>query len=137
MVYGWGRLSLIAAAALLVAPSRTLANDSGGKGERIKKVPITADARSQAADIFTERCAACHGADGRGNGPAAANLKPRPIDFHSRSWQHSVSDDVIAQAIIQGGKAVGRSGEMAANPDLEDQPAVVAALVERIRKYGK
>jgi mono/diheme cytochrome c family protein len=31
--------------------------------------------------IFAERCAVCHGPDGRGNGPAAPSLIPRPRDF--------------------------------------------------------
>lgn len=31
--------------------------------------------------IFMERCAVCHGPNGRGNGPAAPSLIPRPRDF--------------------------------------------------------
>jgi mono/diheme cytochrome c family protein len=31
--------------------------------------------------IYRERCAVCHGADGRGGGPAAGLLAPRPRDF--------------------------------------------------------
>jgi mono/diheme cytochrome c family protein len=101
------------------------------------KIAINDDARSKAVDIFTERCAACHGADGHGNGPAAANLKPKPIDFHNQNWQKSVTDDSITKAIIFGGRSVGKSGQMAPNPDLENEPAIVAALVEKIRKWSK
>jgi len=101
------------------------------------KVAITEDARDKARDIFTQRCATCHGADGHGNGPAAANLKPRPIDFHSQNWQKSVTDDTMTKAIIFGGHSVGKSGQMAPNPDLENEPAIVAALVEKIRKWGR
>jgi mono/diheme cytochrome c family protein len=101
------------------------------------KVAITEDARTKARDIFTERCATCHGADGHGNGPAAANLKPRPIDFHSQNWQKSVTDDSITKAIIFGGRSVGKSGQMAPNPDLENEPEIVAALVEKIRRWGR
>jgi mono/diheme cytochrome c family protein len=101
------------------------------------KVTITDDARSKASDIFSERCAACHGTDGHGNGPAATNLKPKPIDFHSQNWQKSVSDDSITKAIIFGGRSVGKSGQMAPNPDLENEPGIVAALVEKIRKWGR
>jgi mono/diheme cytochrome c family protein len=101
------------------------------------KVAITDDARSKARDIFSERCATCHGADGHGNGPAAVNLKPKPIDFHSQNWQKSITDDTISKAIIFGGRSVGKSGQMAANPDLEDEPEIVAALVEKIRKMGQ
>jgi mono/diheme cytochrome c family protein len=101
------------------------------------KIAISEDARAQARNIFTERCATCHGTDGHGNGPAAANLKPKPIDFHSQNWQKSVTDDSISKAIVFGGRSVGKSGQMAANPDLENEPAIVAALVEKIRKWGK
>jgi mono/diheme cytochrome c family protein len=101
------------------------------------RVTITDDARAKARDIFSERCATCHGADGKGDGPAAANLKPRPIDFHSQNWQKSVTDESITKAIVFGGRAVGKSGQMAPNPDLENEPAIVAALVEKIRRWGR
>ncbi len=31
--------------------------------------------------VYAQRCAVCHGTDGRGNGPAAPSLIPRPRDF--------------------------------------------------------
>lgn len=33
------------------------------------------------ARLYTTRCVACHGVAGRGDGPAAAGLNPRPADF--------------------------------------------------------
>jgi mono/diheme cytochrome c family protein len=98
---------------------------------------ISAAARDQATQIYDERCTACHGAGGRGDGPGAAALEPRPIDFHNPNWQKSVSDDQIAKAIVKGGAAVGLSNQMASNPDLEDEPEVVKALVARVRELGK
>ncbi|MGH7879955.1 MAG: c-type cytochrome [Candidatus Binataceae bacterium] len=98
---------------------------------------ISAEARGQAAQIFDERCSACHGAEGRGDGPGAAALKPKPINFHNPNWQKSVSDDQIAKAIVKGGMAVGLSNQMAPNPDLEDEPDVVKALVARVRSLDK
>src|SRR5271166_2881096 len=32
-------------------------------------------------DIFMDRCSACHGADGKGNGPAVGSLKVAPADL--------------------------------------------------------
>ena len=32
-------------------------------------------------DIYSASCASCHGPEGRGNGPVAAALNPRPTDF--------------------------------------------------------
>jgi len=47
----------------------------------IKKVPITPVAASSGQQMFTTYCAACHGKDGRGDGPAAAALKKTPADL--------------------------------------------------------
>jgi mono/diheme cytochrome c family protein len=95
------------------------------------------DDRAAAEEIFTSRCVACHGADGRGNGPASASLRPRPVNFHDSRWQKSVSDETIAKAIVEGGAAVGKSNQMMPNPDLEDQPGTVKALIARVRGFGK
>ena len=62
-------------------------------------------------------------------------MNPKPVDFRARKWQRSVTDEKIAKAIVYGGPAVGLSSSMSANPDLETQPGVVAALVEHIRKF--
>ena len=98
---------------------------------------VSPEAREAANSIFAERCAVCHGDDGGGAGPGAANLNPKPQNFRSRKWQKSMSDQQIAMIIVNGGSSVGLSASMAANPDLEGQPDVVAALVERVRKFGK
>lgn len=100
-------------------------------------VAISAAARAQAESIYGERCVACHGDSGEGNGPGAANLNPRPKNFHNRKWQNATSDEQIARAIVHGGQSVGLSASMAPNPDLASKPDVVAALVERIRQLGK
>src|SRR5204863_4129076 len=46
--------------------------------------PPGADARPDApagARLFAQHCSQCHGPDGRGNGPAAPSMIPRPRDF--------------------------------------------------------
>jgi hypothetical protein len=97
---------------------------------------ISDASRATAASLFGDRCAVCHGPDGDGKGPGASNLNPKPVDFRNRKWQRTVTDDTIAKAIVYGGPAVGLSSSMAANPDLETQPGVVAALVEHIRSLA-
>jgi hypothetical protein len=155
MLDGSRRLAIVFAVILLFSPaanlmagniskgkSRTVLADNSGSSSgaaasalhgNTAKVGITPQARTQASEIFESRCVACHGTDGRGDGPAASNLNPKPRDFHNRKWQKSLSDATIARAIVYGGRAVGVSAQMAPNPDLEDEPAVVAALVERVR----
>jgi len=95
------------------------------------------DDHAAAEEIFTSRCVACHGADGRGNGPASGSLRPGPVNFHDADWQKATSDETIAKAIVDGGAAVGMSSQMMPNPDLEDQPGTVKELITRIRAFGK
>ena len=127
------RVAVILTVAMMLALYPRLASTAENQSDSA----VTQEARSQASDVFENRCSACHGMEGRGDGPAAANLKPKPADFHSPKWQKSITDDRIARAIVHGGGSVGVSNQMAPNPDLENQPAVVAALVEQIRKWGK
>lgn len=42
---------------------------------------------SQAKVLYTQMCAPCHGDKGRGDGPAAAALNPRPADHSSKAIQ--------------------------------------------------
>ena len=48
-----------------------------------KKSPIPADAKSIAAGkvVFTAQCLSCHGPAGKGDGPAAKDLNPKPRDL--------------------------------------------------------
>jgi mono/diheme cytochrome c family protein len=40
--------------------------------------------------LFMQNCASCHGADGAGNGPAAAGLRIKPADLtQPHLWEHS------------------------------------------------
>jgi mono/diheme cytochrome c family protein len=38
--------------------------------------------------MYRQFCAACHGADAKGNGPAASNLKTRPADLTTLAKRH-------------------------------------------------
>jgi hypothetical protein len=86
--------------------------------------------------IFSTRCATCHGPTGKGDGPAAATLNPKPRNYTDPEWQKSVSDEQIKKTIVEGGAAVGKSPLMAPNPDLKGQEVVLAALVKKIRGFA-
>lgn len=90
----------------------------------------------KAQAIFNERCAACHGTEGKGNGPASAALNPKPRNYTDGSWQASVTDAQLRKTIILGGAAVGKSPVMPGSPDLEEKPEVVEGLVKIVRKFG-
>ena len=56
--------------------------------------PIRADSASLARGkkLFKANCASCHGAKGKGDGPAGAALNPRPADLTVMAGQHPDGD---------------------------------------------
>ena len=94
---------------------------------------IPAAAKAEADTVWQQRCSTCHGPGGKGDGPAAAALTPKPRDFTSADWQKSVTDEHIEKVIVEGGQAVGLSMLMTANPDLASKPDVVKALRAHVR----
>lgn len=59
--------------------------------------------------LYLRYCAACHGADGRGDGPAALEMTPPPADL-TRS---TLSREALVRAIENGGAVSGHgSSEM-------------------------
>lgn len=52
-------------------------------------VPDTPEAIAAGAATYQARCAICHGARGRGDGPAAFTLRPRPVDLTFHVPQHA------------------------------------------------
>ena len=64
-------------------------------------------ARGQA--VYRLECAACHGADRRGDGPLSFNLKnPAPADLTNPELLMQRSDAELHKAISDGGRAAGR-----------------------------
>jgi len=92
--------------------------------------------KSQAELMFATVCVTCHGADGTGNGPAAASLSPKPRDYTDPKWQASITDDQLKETILKGGQGVGKSPMMPGQPQLAGQPEVLDGLVKIIRKFG-
>jgi mono/diheme cytochrome c family protein len=61
--------------------------------------------------LFTKHCAPCHGADGRGGGPAAAALKTRPADLTQINRQHEGKFPFLqVVAFIDGERPVAAHG---------------------------
>lgn len=92
------------------------------------------DPHMAARDLWIARCATCHGATGRGDGPAGRLIRPKPASFADAGWQGRTQDGQIEQIIVDGGPAVGRSPSMPASPDLAGAQA--KALVKLIRSFG-
>ena len=64
--------------------------------------PRTTPSLANAAALYQSHCAQCHGATGYGNGPRAASLETRPINFHDRKRQGQRSIYSLYSSITLG-----------------------------------
>ena len=120
------------AAAAVAVPA-----DAGGAPAQKQATVPGSVAAEEARAIMAQRCTLCHGLAGKGDGPAAANLSPKPANYTDAKWQDGIKDDELKRAIVGGGPSVGKSMMMPANPDLKDKPQVVDELVKIIRGFRK
>lgn len=79
------------------APPAAVADTTRGlRDQLMRHYPVALTPRGapdleRAASLYQQNCASCHGASGRGNGPAAAGLEPAPTDFHDTGRAHQRS----------------------------------------------
>jgi len=59
-------------------------------------------------------CGGCHGASGKGDGPAAAALKPKPQDHTNGKHMNGLTDKALFDIVKVGGVGVKKSPLMPA-----------------------
>lgn len=64
--------------------------------------PMQAPDLAVAANLYAAQCAGCHGASGRGDGPAAVGMMPAPIDFTDMARAAQRSPLALYEAISRG-----------------------------------
>lgn len=70
---------------------------------QIERKPIKPTPASNAAGMFDNYCAVCHGKEGKGNGPAAAALNKAPADLTRISARNGGTfPDVKVKRYIEG-----------------------------------
>jgi cytochrome c oxidase cbb3-type subunit 3 len=80
--------------------------------------PIARPASAQDAEMDTAKenyqqyCRKCHGETGKGDGPSAAVLNPKPRDFADCANMQKRSDDELLKVISEGGQSIGMSADM-------------------------
>jgi putative copper export protein/mono/diheme cytochrome c family protein len=92
----WRRFRLVALAILVLAvvlrgPSlKLLTIEAYPTSFQTSPTDFSAASIVRGQTLFTENCVACHGANGEGNGPAAASLPIKPADLTApHIWEHT------------------------------------------------
>jgi len=65
--------------------------------EKAKKNPLPADKKTieQGEKVAKVNCVSCHGPQGKGNGPAAVALNPKPADWTSKRVQDDPDGEIF------------------------------------------
>ena len=118
-VSGWAILAVFAGYAVFVGSGlfagAALAGgkDSSPGGTRVQ-VPTDGASIAAGGKLFRTYCVPCHGVSGRGDGPTAAALNPKPRNFTHPKEFKSKNDDEILAVITRGGAAAKLSPVMPA-----------------------
>ncbi|MGB8992208.1 MAG: cytochrome c [Desulfobaccales bacterium] len=78
--------------------------------------------------IYKDKCAMCHGRDGKGNGPLSSVFSPSPADFTSASFWQKTSNAKITDTIENG------HGPM---PSFELSPGQIRAVISYMTQTFK
>jgi mono/diheme cytochrome c family protein len=98
---------LVMAVAAALAASLSFADQSQSK----VVIPVNKTSATDGKQMYTNYCAPCHGADGKGNGPAASSLKAQPTDLTElQKDNHGKFPDTHIVAILQFGANVPAHG---------------------------
>lgn len=119
---------MLAMAAMLSTAGTAAADDAAAKGK----------------EVYNGKgaCAGCHGAEGKGDGPAGAALNPKPRDLSTGAFALDTDGDGkkgteadLLNVITNGAAKYGGSMFMVGRPDLSpDERTAVAKYVMTLKK---
>jgi mono/diheme cytochrome c family protein len=106
---------------------RTLMMTAAALAFAVPTTAVAGDAEAGQAS-YMANCASCHGPEGRGDGPVAMALDPKPRDFAVAEFKYDTDGDGetgtdadITAIIQQGAAAFGGNVMMAPLPHLSDE----------------
>jgi len=140
MIHKAPRSIFLLLALLFLAAMQTMAQE---KDKTVQKAPIQQTSPASGREMFKTYCAACHGKDAKGGGPAAAELKTPPPDLTTLSTRHDgkFPADYVSNVLRNGAKAPAHGssdmpvwGPLFASVSGRD-PAVVSMRIANLVRY--
>jgi mono/diheme cytochrome c family protein len=93
-------------------------------------IPANSESAARGEEVFKTNCVVCHGSEGKGNGPAAAGLTPRPADLASPEVQKQ-SDGALHWRIDVGHKGMPAFKKQLTNKQIWDVINYVRTLASK------
>jgi mono/diheme cytochrome c family protein len=111
VLVGCGGKSQDATQSTSETPTTTPPDTSAGGGDGVTAGAASVELGQR---VYTQRCVLCHGAQGKGDGPGAAALNPKPRDHTDGTYMKTQTDEQLLSSIRDGkgqmpawGKSVG------------------------------
>ena len=83
--------------------------------------------------MYKANCVACHGETGKGDGPGAGVLNPKPRDHTNATYMNTLSDKEIGDIIRMGGAIKGMP-QMPSHPQINGPD--LTALISYVRSLS-
>ena len=103
----------------------------------INNTPTTDTTAEKAMDplvlgnqVYQQRCALCHGPEGKGDGPAAAGLNPKPRNHTDGKYMNSRTDAQLLEVIHHGKGAMPAWGGILTETEIN-------AVLKHVRSLAK
>ena len=127
-------ISAVAVLFAVATMGHALITGCGGKSEQSTdqtsggtqtQTPPAGGATPGAADgdlgsrVYVQRCVLCHGPGGKGDGPAAAGLDPKPRNHTDGSYMNARTDDELLQVIRNGKGAMPAWGSVLSEEEIQ------------------
>lgn len=102
----------------LVSSARARGSRGGAAAARAEREPLLMASRGTAIPwqpccdldvgkkVYQSQCVVCHGKSGRGDGPAATAMNPRPANLTNAARMTRLPDDSLVQVITRGRNAM-------------------------------
>jgi mono/diheme cytochrome c family protein len=101
------------------------------RGPQVFEINDEVLARGQ--HTYKLNCVPCHGPLGKGDGPSAAGLNPKPRDHSNREYMARLTDEMIAETVKMGGVIRGYPN-MPSSPHIKGEEMV--GLVSFVRRLS-
>jgi mono/diheme cytochrome c family protein len=124
---------------VLAAPALLLFGCGGGRETKPEEpegpevIEITDSLLATGQHTYKLNCVPCHGPLGKGDGPSAAGLNPKPRDHSNKEYMARLTDDMIAETVRMGGIIRGYPN-MPSSPHIKGEE--MAALIAFVRRLS-
>jgi len=111
-----------------LATTASETSSGGASAFELQAARSASQAPVSGRDIYRSKCAACHGPEGRGNGPAAAAMNPRPSSFADSARRQATTDVAVGEVIEHGRRSMPAFGRMLSRTQIDSVIVYVKTL---------